>query len=96
MKGNLTKLVVLLMIARRVTRVAKESAVGGVWPSSLYASARTLSLNDPPLQMMASLGVMTLALTGRLAPTAGALAQEGVDLAAILNALRVLRTALPQ
>lgn len=30
MKGNLTKLVTLFAIARRVTRVGKESALGGV------------------------------------------------------------------
>lgn len=44
--------------------------------------------------MTASLAVMLLALTGHLPPLYGALAQEGVDLLSIFNALRVLRASL--
>jgi len=42
-----------------------------------------------------SIGVMMLALLEKLGPTQTAMAQEGVDLIAILNALRVVRTILP-
>lgn len=38
---------------------------------------------------------MVLAAAGLLSPVAGALAQEAIDLAAILNALRVLRAPVP-
>ena len=38
-----------------------------------------------------SLAAMLIAATGNLTPTWGAIAQEGIDLAVILNALRVLR-----
>ena len=38
-----------------------------------------------------SLGAMTIAAAGYLPPVAGAILQEGIDLAVILNALRALR-----
>ena len=41
--------------------------------------------------MSMSLAAMIVAAFGYLAPVAGALLQEGIDLAVILNALRALR-----
>jgi cation transport ATPase len=44
-----------------------------------------------------SIAAMGFAAAGRLAPVAGALLQEGIDVAVILNALRALRVpTLPQ
>jgi heavy metal translocating P-type ATPase len=57
----------LFHIARRLRRVAMQSAVGG---------------------MAASVGGMLLAFAGLLPPVSGAVAQEIIDLGAVLNALR--------
>ena len=38
---------------------------------------------------MLSMAGMVIAATGRLSPITGAVAQEAIDLAAVLNALRV-------
>ncbi len=58
----------LFHIARRMRRIALQSAVGG---------------------MAASLVGMGFAAAGLLPPAAGALVQEAIDVAAVLNALRV-------
>jgi heavy metal translocating P-type ATPase len=60
----------LLHLARRLRRVALQSAVGG---------------------MAASVAGMAFAAAGLLTPVAGAVAQEIIDVAAVLNALRTAR-----
>ena len=65
--ASLAKVDELLHIARRTTRIALESAVGG---------------------MALSVVGMAMAAAGWLPPIAGAAAQEVIDVAAVLNALR--------
>jgi heavy metal translocating P-type ATPase len=60
----------LLHLARRLRRIALQTAVGG---------------------MAASVAGMVAAAAGMLTPVAGALAQEAIDVAAVLNALRTAR-----
>ncbi|MFM8579477.1 MAG: heavy metal translocating P-type ATPase, partial [Planctomycetaceae bacterium] len=50
---------------------------------------RSIALSSAVGGMAASIAGMALAATGLLPPTAGALLQEGIDLAAVANALRV-------
>jgi heavy metal translocating P-type ATPase len=71
MDATLARVDELFHIARRMRRIALESAVGG---------------------MAASVLGMAAAAAGLLTPVAGALAQEVIDVVAVLNALRV---ALP-
>lgn len=71
LEPSLAKLDEFLHIARRMRRIALQSAVGG---------------------MALSLAGMGAAAVGVLPPIYGAVAQEAIDLAAVLNALRV---ALP-
>lgn len=71
LERSLAKVDELLHIARRMRRVALESAVGG---------------------MALSAAGMLLAAYGVLPPIGGAIAQEVIDLVAVLNAVRV---ALP-
>jgi len=71
LETSLSRVDELIHIARRMRRVALESAVGG---------------------MALSIACMVVAATGYLPPIAGAVTQEVIDLAAVLNALRV---ALP-
>jgi heavy metal translocating P-type ATPase len=61
----------LMHLARRLRRIALQSAVGG---------------------MAASVVGMGVAAAGLLTPVAGAIAQELIDVAAVLNALRTART----
>jgi cation transport ATPase len=61
----------LLHLARRLRRIALQSAVGG---------------------MVASVAGMAVAAAGLLTPVAGAIAQEVIDVVAVLNALRTART----
>jgi heavy metal translocating P-type ATPase len=68
LEPSLAKLDEFLHIARRMRRVALQSAVGG---------------------MALSLIGMAAAAAGYLPPVYGAVAQEAIDLAAVLNALRV-------
>ncbi len=67
MDTSLERVDELLHIARRMRRIALQSAVGG---------------------MALSVAGMGLAAAGLLPPVAGAVAQELIDLAAVLNALR--------
>ena len=67
MEPSLTRVDELFHIARRLRRIALQSAVGG---------------------MVASVAGMALAAAGLLPPVSGAIAQEVIDLAAVLNALR--------
>lgn len=64
---NVERVVDVIAIGRRMTRVARQ----GIY-----------------LGMGASLLLMALASRGLIPPSLGALLQEGIDLAAILNALR--------
>ncbi len=68
MEQSLDKVDELMHIARRMRRIALESAVGG---------------------MMLSIFGMFLAAVGLLPPISGAVAQEIIDLLAVLNALRM-------
>ena len=68
MDSSLERVDELFHIARRLRRIALESAVGG---------------------MAASLVGMAAAAAGWLPPTAGALVQEAIDVAAVVNALRM-------
>ena len=54
--------------------------------------SRRIAVQSAVLGMGLSLAAMGFAAFGLLAPAAGALLQEGIDLAVILNALRALRT----
>jgi P-type E1-E2 ATPase len=67
MDSSLKRVDELLHIARRMRRIALESAVGG---------------------MAFSIVGMLIAFVGLLPPVSGALLQEVIDLAAVLNALR--------
>ena len=71
MDTSLKRVDELLHIARRMRRIALQSAVGGMALSAIG---------------------MGLAAAGLLPPVSGAIAQEVIDLAAVLNALR---TAVP-
>lgn len=67
MDTSLKRVDELFHIARRMRRIALQSAVGG---------------------MALSIGGMLIAFGGWLPPVAGAVFQEAIDLAAVLNALR--------
>jgi len=67
MDTSLKRLDELFHIARRMRRIALETAVGG---------------------MALSVVGMLVAAAGWLPPVSGAVLQEGIDLAAVLNALR--------
>nr|WP_052477675.1 hemerythrin domain-containing protein [Kibdelosporangium sp. MJ126-NF4]CEL13256.1 Lead, cadmium, zinc and mercury transporting ATPase; Copper-translocating P-type ATPase [Kibdelosporangium sp. MJ126-NF4]CTQ98948.1 Lead, cadmium, zinc and mercury transporting ATPase (EC 3.6.3.3) (EC 3.6.3.5); Copper-translocating P-type ATPase (EC 3.6.3.4) [Kibdelosporangium sp. MJ126-NF4] len=54
------------------------------------ARARRIALQSAGVDITLSLLAMVIAAFGWLAPAAGALAQEGIDVAVILNALRAL------
>jgi len=66
--SSLTKIDELIHIGRRMSKIARQSAIGG---------------------MLLSAAGMILAAFGQLPPLQGAIAQEVIDLAAVLNALRV-------
>ena len=68
LEPSVVKLDEFMHIARRMRRIALQSAVGG---------------------MALSVAGMAAAAVGLLPPVYGAIAQEGIDLAAVLNALRV-------
>jgi heavy metal translocating P-type ATPase len=57
--------------------------------------SRRIALESVVIGMGLSLGAMSLAAFGLLAPLAGALIQEGIDVIAILNALRALGGKTP-
>ena len=52
---------------------------------------RRIALQSAVGGMLLSVGGMVLAASGFLSPVAGALVQEGIDLLAVLNALRMVR-----
>jgi heavy metal translocating P-type ATPase len=57
--------------------------------------ARRIALQSVWIGMGLSVAAMAAAALGYLPPVAGALLQEAIDVAAILNALRVLRVRIP-
>jgi hypothetical protein len=57
--------------------------------------ARTIALQSVVFGMALSIGAMVAAAMGFLSPLNGALLQEVIDVAAILNALRALRAGTP-
>jgi heavy metal translocating P-type ATPase len=57
--------------------------------------SRRIAVESVVIGMGLSLGAMSVALFGLLAPLAGALIQEGIDVIAILNALRALGGRAP-
>jgi P-type E1-E2 ATPase len=67
----------------RIGRVADAVHVG--------RRARHIARQSVLAGMGLSLAAMTIAAAGYLPPVAGAILQEGIDLAVILNALRALR-----
>ena len=78
--------------------VTSEAAGAVIMDSSLErvdelfhiaARMRSIALQSAVGGMVASLGGMALAAAGVLPPAAGALFQEAIDVAAVLNALRV-------
>jgi heavy metal translocating P-type ATPase len=58
--------------------------------------ARAIAVESVIAGMGLSLAAMIVAAFGYLPPLAGAILQEAIDVAVILNALRVLRTATPR
>ncbi|WP_406835159.1 heavy metal translocating P-type ATPase [Streptomyces sp. AHU1] len=58
---------------------------------SIAVRARRIAVQSALAGMLMSLAAMTAAAFGLLPPAAGALLQEGIDVAVILNALRALR-----
>jgi len=68
LESSLKKVDELFHIARRMRRIALQTAVGG---------------------MLLSVIGMFLAAAGFLTPVAGAIAQEIIDVLAVLNALRM-------
>ncbi|MPY56037.1 heavy metal translocating P-type ATPase [Streptomyces spongiae] len=58
---------------------------------SIAVRARRIAVQSALGGMLMSLAAMATAALGLLPPTAGALLQEGIDVAVILNALRALR-----
>ncbi|MGZ4279274.1 MAG: heavy metal translocating P-type ATPase, partial [Solirubrobacteraceae bacterium] len=67
----------------RIDRVADALAIGR---RSLHIATQSVLAG-----MGLSLAAMVLAALGHIPPVAGALLQEGIDVAVILNALRALR-----
>jgi heavy metal translocating P-type ATPase len=57
---------------------------------SIAQRSRSIAIQSMVFGMVLSFGAMGLATFGLLAPVAGAVIQEGIDAAAILNALRAL------
>ena len=57
--------------------------------------SRAIALESVVAGMVLSLAAMLVAAAGRLPPVAGALLQEGIDVAVIANALRALAGGRP-
>ena len=77
----------VVLLVDRLDRLADALAIA--------AGARRIALQTVGIGMGLSGVAMVAAALGFLPPVAGALLQEGIDVAAILNALRVLRVRIP-
>ncbi|MDT0268615.1 heavy metal translocating P-type ATPase [Streptomyces sp. DSM 44915] len=75
----------VVLTTDRVDRLADAVTIAG--------RARRIAVQSAVGGMALSLAAMVVAAFGLLPPAAGALAQECIDVAVILNALRVLRSA---
>ncbi|MER6422839.1 heavy metal translocating P-type ATPase [Streptomyces sp. NPDC001137] len=73
----------IVLTTDRVDRLADAVAIA--------VRARRIAVQSALGGMLLSLAAMVVAAFGLLAPAVGALLQEGIDVAMILNALRVLR-----
>ncbi|MFF3632412.1 hemerythrin domain-containing protein, partial [Streptomyces sp. NPDC002164] len=73
----------IVLTTDRVDRLADAVAIAG--------RARHIAVQSALGGMLMSLAAMAAAAFGLLPPAAGALLQEGIDVAVILNALRALR-----
>ncbi|QLJ04133.1 cadmium-translocating P-type ATPase [Streptomyces sp. NEAU-sy36] len=73
----------IVLTTDRVDRLADAVAIAG--------RARRIAVQSALGGMLMSLAAMAAAAAGLLPPAAGALLQEGIDVAVILNALRALR-----
>lgn len=77
----------VVLLVDRLDRLADALAIA--------QGARRIALQSVWIGMGLSIAAMILAALGFLPPVAGALLQELIDVAAILNALRVLRVRIP-
>ncbi|MFB7917156.1 heavy metal translocating P-type ATPase [Streptomyces sp. NPDC056061] len=73
----------IVLTTDRVDRLADAAAIAG--------RARRIAVQSALGGMLMSLAAMAAAAAGLLPPAVGALLQEGIDVAVILNALRALR-----
>ncbi len=77
----------IVLLADRLDRLAEALAIA--------RGARRIAIQTVAIGMGLSLLAMAAAAMGLLPPVAGALLQEAIDVAAIVNALRVLRVRIP-
>ena len=77
----------VVLLADRLDRLAEALAIA--------RGTRRIALQSVGIGMGLSAVAMAAAALGWLPPVAGALLQEAIDVAAILNALRVLRVRIP-
>ena len=77
----------IVLLADRLDRLAEALAIA--------RGARRIAIQTVAIGMGLSLVAMAAAALGLLPPVAGALLQEAIDVAAIVNALRVLRVPIP-
>ncbi|MDE2200970.1 MAG: heavy metal translocating P-type ATPase [Rhodospirillales bacterium] len=77
----------IVLLSDRLDRLAEAVVIA--------RGTRRIAVQTVAVGMSLSLLAMAAAAAGLLPPVAGALLQEAIDVAAILNALRVLRVAIP-
>ncbi|WP_043753642.1 heavy metal translocating P-type ATPase [Methylobacterium nodulans] len=77
----------VVLLVDRLDRLADALAIA--------QGARRIALRSVWIGMGLSIAAMVVAALGLLPPVAGALLQEAIDVAAIFNALRVLRVRIP-
>ena len=77
----------IVLLADRLDRLAEALAIA--------RGVRRIAIQTVAIGMGLSLVAMAAAALGLLPPVAGALLQEAIDVAAIVNALRVLRVRIP-
>ncbi|MHB2206258.1 heavy metal translocating P-type ATPase [Methylobacterium sp. CM6257] len=77
----------VVLLVDRLDRLADALAIA--------QGARRIALQSVWIGMGLSIAAMVVAALGFLPPVAGALLQEAIDVAAILNALRVLQVRIP-